>query len=65
MDYLNLIYWLKEGLFPPKLYLCSNIDIFQLEDGNFFLFSNCDDYLKGSIENVTNSLGVDNKRPEN
>ena len=59
MDELNTIYWLKEVFVSPDLYLGENVDKLQLMYGRVVWSTNCVDYLKTTIENVDNSLGVD------
>ena len=65
MDALNMIYRLKEGFGPPDQYLGANIEKAQLKDGLVVWSTNCVDYLKSAIENVDNSLGLDNKALKN
>ena len=60
MDALNMIYRLKEGFGPPDRYLGANVEKVQLKDGRVVWSTNCVDYLKSAIENVDNSLGLDN-----
>ena len=60
MDAFNMIYWLKEGFGPPDQYLGANVEKLQLKYGKFLWSTNCVNYLKGTIENDDNSLGVDN-----
>ena len=57
---LNMIYQLMEGFGPSDQYLGANVDNEQLEDGQVVWSTNCIDYLKITIGNVNNSLGVDN-----
>ena len=59
MDTLNITYWLMEGFGPPDRYLGANVEKVQLKDGRVVCSTNCVDYLKNTIENVDNSLGVD------
>ena len=58
MDALHMIYRLNEGFGPPDLYLGANVEKVQLKDGRLLWSTKCVDYLKSSIENVDNSLGV-------
>ena len=60
MDVLNMIYWLKGSFGPPDRYLGANIEKLQLKYGRVVWSTNCVDYLNSAIENVDNSLGVDN-----
>ena len=60
-----MIYRLKEGFGPPDKYLGANVEKAQLEDGQDLWSTNCVDYLKISIENVNNELGVDKMAPKN
>ena len=60
MDALNMIYWLKEGFGTPDRYLGANVEKVQLKDGRVVCSTNSVDYLKSKIDNVDNSLGVDN-----
>ena len=60
MNTLNMIYRLKEGFGTPDRYLGENVEKVQLKDGQFVWSTNCVDYLKSAIDNVDNSLGVDN-----
>ena len=55
---LNMIYWVKKGFGPPNRYLCANVEKVQLMYGQVVQSKNCVDYLKRTIENVDNSLGV-------
>ena len=57
---LNMIYQLMEGFGPSDQYLGANVDNEQLEDRQVVWSTNCIDYLKITIGNVNNSLGVDN-----
>ena len=59
MDALNMIYRLYEGFGPPDRYPGANVEKVQLKDGQVVWSTNCVDYLKRSIENFDNSLGLD------
>ena len=65
MDVLNRIYRLKDGFGPSDLYLGENVENLQLKDVRVVWSTNCVDYLKSAIENVDNSLGVDNAALKN
>ena len=65
MYVLNMIYWLKEGFGTPDRYLGTNVEKVQLNYGRAVWSANCVDYLKSAIENVDNSLGVDNRALKN
>ena len=65
MDVINMIYRLKEGFGPPDRYLGANVEKVQLKDERVVWYTNFDDYLKITIENVDNSLGVDKKALKN
>ena len=58
MDELNMIFRLKGGFGPPDRYLGENVEEVQLKDGRLVWSTKYVDYLKSSIENVDNSLGV-------
>ena len=59
MDVLNLIYNLKEVFGPPDQYLGANVEKVHLKGGKVVWSTKCVDYLKGAIEHVDNSLGLD------
>ena len=59
MDYLNMIYWLKQGFGSPDRYLGENVEKLQLKDGRVVLSTNFFYYLQSAIEFFDNSLGVD------
>ena len=65
MDALNIIYRLKEIFGPTERYLSTNVDKVQLKYGQVVWSTNCIDYLKRSIDNVYNSIGVDNTELNN
>ena len=58
MDYLNLIFCLKEGFVPPGRYLGDNIKKLKLENVHILWYTNCVGYLNSEIDNFNNSLGV-------
>ena len=60
MDLLNIIYWLNKGLGSSNQYLGADDEKVQLKDGWVVYSNNCVEYLKRAIDNVYNSLGVDN-----
>ena len=60
IDELNMIYRLTEVFIPPDRYLSVNVWKVQFNYGGFVWSANCADYLKSAIENVDNSLEVDN-----
>ena len=60
-----MIYWLNEVFGPPDRYLGANVEKVQLKDERVVWYTNFDDYLKITIENVDNSLGVDKKSLKN
>ena len=60
MDWVNIIYRLKDGFGPPDQYLGANVEKVQLKDGRVVWSTNWVDYLKIAIQNVYNSLVVDN-----
>ena len=60
MYVLNMIYRLKEGFGLPHQYLDANVEKIQLKYGRVVWSTNCVDFLKSTIENVDNSLVVDN-----
>ena len=62
---LNMIYRLKEDFGPPDQYLGANVEKVQLADERVVWSTNCVDYLKRSIDNINNSLGVDKKALNN
>ena len=55
---LNIIYRLKKGFVTPDRYMGAKVDNIQLEDGRLVWYTKCDGYLKSTIENANNSLGV-------
>ena len=55
-----MIYWLKEVFVPPDRYLGANVEKVQFKYGLVVWSTNFVDYLKSAIENVDNSLGLDN-----
>ena len=59
MDALNKIYRLKEGFGPPDRYIGENVEKVQLRDGIIVWYTNCVDDSNSAIENVDNSLGID------
>ena len=65
MDALNIIYRLKEIFGPTERYLSTNADKVQLKYGQVVWSTNCIDYLNRSIDNVYNSIGVDNTELNN
>ena len=65
IDALNMIYRLNEVFGPTDQYLSTNVDKVQLKDGRVVWSTKCIDYLKRSIDNVENSIGVDNTKLNN
>ena len=64
-DALNMMYFLKEGCGPLDRYVGANVDELQLKYGRVIWSTNRVDYLKSAIDNVDNSLAVDNREIKN
>ena len=58
MDALNIIYRLKEGFGSPDRYIGGNVNKLQLKGVRVVWSTNCVYYLKSTIDNVDNLLGV-------
>ena len=54
-----MIHQLNEGFRPPGRYLGANVEKVHLKDGIVLWSNKCVYYLKSTIENVDNSLGLD------
>ena len=54
-----VIYWLMEGLGSPDWYLGAKVEKIHLEDGLIVWYTNYVDYLKGTIDNINNLLGME------